>query len=228
MGSKIPDIGDMAPDFKVLTASEEQFQLKAALKNTHNIMLIFYRGHWWPFCIRQLAEIKKQYADIIKYKTRAFALSVDSPKQSRAIVSEMMLPFDLLCDVDKKVIQLYDLVNPFEHGGIARPAIFIINPDGKICYRSVDGTAHRVDLTHVLNFLKAHYGNPDLDNKEPVDKKWIIPSWKTTGQIMKNMILRGTLADWKHYCLFPLSPIIIPLKKLKQKAKKKDKSNDQA
>ena len=42
----IPDVDDMAPDFKVLTASEEEFHLKAALKNTHNIMLVFYRGHW--------------------------------------------------------------------------------------------------------------------------------------------------------------------------------------
>jgi len=171
-----------------------------------------------------LAEIKKQYADIIKYKTRAYAISVDSPKQSRAVASEMMLPFDLLCDVDKQVIQLYGLVNPFEHGGIARPAIFIINPGGKICYRSIDGTAQRVDLTHVLNFLKAHYVNPDLTNKEKVDKKWIVPSWGTTRQIVKNMILRGNQADWKHYGLFPLSPIIIPLKKLKRKMEKKGKS----
>jgi alkyl hydroperoxide reductase subunit AhpC len=174
-----------------------------------------------------LAEVKKQYADIIKYKTRAFALSVDSPKQSQAVVSEMMLPFDLLCDVDKKVIALYDLVNPFEHGGISRPAIFIINPGGKICFRSLDGTAHRADLAHVLNFLKAHYDNPDLANAEPVDKKWIIPSWKTTGQIVKNMVLRGNIADWKHYGMFPLNPIIIPLKKLKRKLDKKGKTTDQ-
>ncbi len=46
MSSNIPDIDGMAPDFKALTTSEEQFQLRTALKNTHNIMLIFYRGHW--------------------------------------------------------------------------------------------------------------------------------------------------------------------------------------
>lgn len=118
----------------------------------------------------QLAEIKKHYIDIIKYKTRAYAISVDSPKQSRAVVSEMMLSFDLLCDVDKKVIQLYNLLNPFEHGGIAKPAIFILNPGGKICYRSLDDTAHRVDMAHVLNFLKNHYENPELMNTEPVEK----------------------------------------------------------
>ena len=203
MNPRIPDAGDMAPDFNVLTAGEEKFQLRNALKNTHNVMLVFYRGHWWPFCIRQLAEIKKHYIDIIKYKTRAYAISVDSPKQSQAVVSEMMLPFDLLCDVDKKVIQLYNLVNPFEHGGIAKPAIFILNPGGKIFYRSLDDKAHRVDLAHVLNFLKNHYENPELMNTVPVEQKWIIPSWNTTGQILKNMVLRGNLTDCKHQSLFP-------------------------
>jgi len=138
----------------------------------------------------------------------------------------MMLPFDLLCDVDKKVIQLYNLVNPFEHGGIAKPAIFIINPGGKICYRSLDDTAQRVDLAHVLNFLKKHHDDPELMNTGVVEKKWIMPSWETTRQILKNMIFRGNLSDWKHYCLFPLSPVIIPLKKLKQKIDKKEKPVD--
>lgn len=46
MGSRTPDARDIAPDFKVLTASEEEFQLRTALKNTHNTLLVFYRGHW--------------------------------------------------------------------------------------------------------------------------------------------------------------------------------------
>jgi len=46
MSSHIPDVDEVAPDFKVLMASGEEFRLKTALKNTHYIMLIFYRGHW--------------------------------------------------------------------------------------------------------------------------------------------------------------------------------------
>lgn len=46
MNPRTPDAGDMAPDFNVLTAGEEKFQLRNALKNTHNVMLVFYRGHW--------------------------------------------------------------------------------------------------------------------------------------------------------------------------------------
>ncbi len=46
MGSSTPGVGEMAPDFKILTAGEEEFQLKTALKNTHNTLLVFFRGHW--------------------------------------------------------------------------------------------------------------------------------------------------------------------------------------
>ena len=46
MGKMTPDVNDAAPDFKVLTASNELFQLRTAMKGSHNILLIFYRGHW--------------------------------------------------------------------------------------------------------------------------------------------------------------------------------------
>jgi len=46
MGSSTPEVGEIAPDFEILTAGEEKFQLKTVLKNTHNTLLVFYRGHW--------------------------------------------------------------------------------------------------------------------------------------------------------------------------------------
>jgi peroxiredoxin len=66
----------------------------------------------------------------------------------------MNLSSTLLCDADRKVVDLFKLRNPFEHDGIAYPATFIINQDGKICYRSIDGTANRVDLTDEISFLE--------------------------------------------------------------------------
>jgi len=46
MKKKIPKIGDKAPDFKILTADNNDFQLSLALKSGKNILLAFYRGHW--------------------------------------------------------------------------------------------------------------------------------------------------------------------------------------
>ncbi len=46
MKIEIPDIGQMAPDFKVLNSSGGMFSLKQALRAGDNILLLFYRGHW--------------------------------------------------------------------------------------------------------------------------------------------------------------------------------------
>lgn len=115
----------------------------------------------------------------------------------------MKLPFDLLCDADKQVIDLYHLRNTHEHGGIAYPAIFVIAPSGKIHYRSLDGTAQRVDLGDVLSFLRDFHQDPKMLSRVKPKKRWIIPLWKEMWQISRNMILRGTIADWKHYGMFP-------------------------
>jgi len=101
-----------------------------------------------------LAEIQKNHDTYTKLDTRVFALSTDSPQQSARVVEKLNLSATLLCDEEKKVIDLFDLRNPLEHDGIARPATFIINSEGKIRYRSLDGTAKRVDLTDELAFLE--------------------------------------------------------------------------
>lgn len=137
------------------------------------------------------------------------AISTDSMTQSQAVSVEMGLPFDLLCDPEKNVINAYHLLNPFEHGGIARPAMFLVLPSGEIAYRSIDGTARRVDITDLLDYLKKH-GKGASGTK----KKWIIPSPKVSWQMARNLVLRGNFADWKHSLTFPYGLIKLSGKKI--------------
>ena len=129
----------------------------------------------------------------------------------------MNLSLSLLCDEDKNIIELYNLKNPFEHGGIARPATFIINPEGKICYRSIDGTASRVDLTDEFSFLEKF--NKDTNHKMIVKpkKSWIIPSPKSNIQMTINMFALGSFADWKHFFTLPLGYLKIFGDKIKKR-----------
>jgi AhpC/TSA family protein len=129
---------------------------------------------------------------------------VDSQEQSHALNRDLELPFQLLCDTGKKTTNLYQLLNPHEHGGIAYPAIFLIKKDGVIGYRSLDRTAQRVNLSEILEYLKELAQNPDHQMKSTSSKGLIIPSVGSWLQIGKNMVMRGSLADWKHYILYPL------------------------
>lgn len=46
MKPDIPDIGQTAPDFEVLTSRGETFHLQQVLSAGRNVLLLFYRGHW--------------------------------------------------------------------------------------------------------------------------------------------------------------------------------------
>lgn len=142
------------------------------------------------------------------------------------MMKEMELPFDLLCDTEKKVVNRYDLLNPYEHEGIARPAIFVIRPSGMIGYRSIDGTARRVDISDVLHYLDSLAENPEYRLDVRPKKHWIFPSWKAVRQIYRNMVHRGNSADWTHYVMTPVNPLIIPVKKITNKMRRPPKSSE--
>lgn len=127
----------------------------------------------------------------------------------------MGLSLTLLCDENRKVVDLFDLRNPFEHDGIAYPATFIINPEGKIRYRSIDGTASRVDLKDELSFLEELHKNTGHTMQTGPKKTWIIPSPKDNWRISMNMISVGTFADWKNLFFLPVNYLRIMASKIK-------------
>ena len=146
-----------------------------------------------------------------------FALSTDSPGQSENLAGKLKLSFTLLCDVSKKVIDLYNLRNPLEHDGIARPATFIINPAGIIGYRSLDGTAKRVDLAGELAFLEQLHKDSGHPLQANPKKVWVIPSLKDSWRISMNMIFAGNFSDWKNLLFLPVNYLKILGSKLKTK-----------
>jgi len=150
-----------------------------------------------------LAEIKKNYPRFKALDTEVVALSVDPPEQSTAFKNEGQLPFELLCDEDRQVINLYHLLNPHEHQGIAYPAIFIIKSSGEIGYRSLDRKASRVNLSDVLSYLKKLTENPDSLWSSTAKKEVIIPSAGNIYQLIRNLIFRGNRDDWVHYITYP-------------------------
>jgi peroxiredoxin len=96
----------------------------------------------------QQSAIRAAGADIV-------ALSVDDPAHSAALRAQLGLEFPILCDTGRVVVRAWDLYNAREHGGIAVPAVFVIDPDRRVRYRSIDTTAARVRTDGVLQFLQS-------------------------------------------------------------------------
>lgn len=119
-------------------------------------------------------------------------------------IEKMNLSYTLLCDTQKKVIDLFHLQNPFEHDGIAYPGSFIIAPDGRIRCRSLDGTASRLNLKGELSFLEQLSYDRSAAMETPPKKSWILPSPQDTWRMTRNMAAKGSFADWKHFMLLPM------------------------
>ena len=88
------------------------------------------------------------------------AVSVDPPEKSQALRRELRLPFTILCDTQRRVVQEWDIYNPREHGGIAKPSVFVIGSDGLVRYSKVDSVAKRIPPSEIIRILQSSEGPP--------------------------------------------------------------------
>ena len=79
------------------------------------------------------------------------AVSVDSCEASEALRTQLALPFPILCDTERRVVKDWDIYNSGERGGIAKPAVFVIDPNQVVRYASVDSVATRVPAVEIVH-----------------------------------------------------------------------------
>jgi peroxiredoxin len=75
-----------------------------------------------------------------------------------------------LCDTERRLIREWDIYNPREKGGIAKPALFVIDRDRIVRYTSVDAIASRVPAAEMVGVLQT------TAQMEPVQRKVYIPA----------------------------------------------------
>jgi len=59
----------------------------------------------------------------------------------------------MLCDMERRVITEWDLLNARERGGIAKPSVFVIDAGFLVRYAAVDTVVTRVPATEILSVL---------------------------------------------------------------------------
>jgi peroxiredoxin Q/BCP len=61
---------------------------------------------------------------------------VDPVENNAAMVDKLLLPFPILSDPEGRVIKEYGVWSDGE-GGIAKPSLFLVEPDGSVVFRYV-------------------------------------------------------------------------------------------
>lgn len=161
--------GVKAPDFKLGT------QDFSDIYKTRPVVLKFYRGHWCPYCIKELKEYQSMNSEFSKYG-KIIALVPDKEIEIKKTKKKFDLKFPIYRDtdnkiakkfglafkVDKKVLELYkgykiDLVSSQgnNNGELPMPGTYVVDTNGRIVYSFFDADyTKRADPKEVLAALE--------------------------------------------------------------------------
>jgi peroxiredoxin len=100
--------------------------------------------------------LAEDYDKIKQAGGELLAISVDEQSYAWSMAQTTGAKFQILSDAEKKTITEYGIVNAAEHGGIAHPAIFILDKEGRIRYMYVgkDASDRPPDETIIVEVKK--------------------------------------------------------------------------
>jgi peroxiredoxin Q/BCP len=126
--------GDAAPDFSVATNGGGKISL-AGFKGK-NVILYFYPKDDTPGCTKEACAFRDHFADFRKKGAVVLGVSTDPVKSHDNFAEKFKLPFTLLADEDKKIVEAYGVWGEKSFMGRkylgTHRVTFLIGPDGCI------------------------------------------------------------------------------------------------
>ncbi len=127
-------VGDKAPNFKAIDQNEKVITL-ADFKGK-KLVVFFYPKASTPGCTVEACNLRDHYQTFLAKNYEVIGVSADSVKRQFNFANKQELPFSLLADEDKKVINAFGVWGPKkfmgkEYEGIHRTT-FVIDENGVI------------------------------------------------------------------------------------------------
>ena len=133
-----PNVGDQAPDFTAPVAGEgydESNRITLSALRGSRVVLVFYPKDQTPGCTTQACALRdgwKELPDDVK----VFGVSIDDVKSHLKFIEKQSLPYPLIADTDKAIVESYGVwVEKSMYGkkymGTER-STFVIDQEGKI------------------------------------------------------------------------------------------------
>jgi peroxiredoxin len=167
--------GAKLPAFSLKDSNGKLVASKELLKQG-NVVLVFYRGSWCPFCNTYLHKLQTRLADIKAAGGVLVAVSVENPDASMAIAKKNEVEFTVLSDpnldVARKLGIVYQLpdktdekyrsmgLDVAKHNAMPLPELplavtYVINQKGKITYAFIETDyKKRADPDVIITELK--------------------------------------------------------------------------
>ncbi|WP_234734842.1 thioredoxin-dependent thiol peroxidase [Tellurirhabdus bombi] len=100
-------IGDQAPDFESKDQNGQPIRLSDF--RGRKVVLYFYPKDDTSGCTAQACDLRDNYADLRQAGYDVLGVSVDDEKSHQKFIGKYDLPFGLVSDTDKQVVEAYDV-----------------------------------------------------------------------------------------------------------------------
>ncbi|WP_131747079.1 peroxiredoxin [Frankia sp. Cppng1_Ct_nod] len=146
------DVGAVAPDFTLHDQNNEEVTL-AEFRGRRNVVLLFYPLTFTGICQGELCAVRDDLSSFQNEDVQVLAVSVDSPYAHKVWADREGYDFPLLADFwpHGEVARSYGVFE--EAKGFAVRATFIINKDGVVHWKVVNGPGEARDHAEYLKAL---------------------------------------------------------------------------
>lgn len=130
----IPSVGDALPSFKVKDQNGNDVS-DNSLKGQKTV-LFFYPKDNTPTCTKEACNLRDNYKVLQDAGYTVYGISVDGEKSHHKFIDKHDLPFDLLVDENKEMVEAFGVwqkkkMYGREYMGTVRTT-FVVNEEGKI------------------------------------------------------------------------------------------------
>ena len=166
-------VGDSIPKIFLSDLDGNKIDLKNVKKKT---VLVFYRGSWCPYCVKQLISIQNEFIGKVPKDFQLLPISVDRPKVAKRMKAKNKFTFSIVSDPKAESLKAFKIVNKLDdklvmkykstyqidvegdsgetHHMVAHPAVFILE-NGKISFADIHTDyKDRTKNSDILNALK--------------------------------------------------------------------------
>jgi thioredoxin-dependent peroxiredoxin len=118
-------VGVRAPEFTLPDQDGRDVSLTSLLNNGP-LILFFYPADFTPVCTREACLVRDLFPELAQQGLNAAGVSPQAPESHRRFRERYALPFTLLSDSEKSVIEMYEVKGPLGFG--VRRVTYLIDP----------------------------------------------------------------------------------------------------
>ncbi len=153
------EVGNNAPLIKAKSVTGEKINSSEALKK-EQIVVVFYRGNWCPYCNRHLSNLNDSLGYIKQAGGRVLVVGPENFENAEKTADKSEATFTLIPDTTLHIMQDFDVLfkvtkkyqrkiktflftdiadnNNQDEAQLPVPATYVIGKDGKIKWRHFD------------------------------------------------------------------------------------------